>query len=263
VHSSCEWCFVHAACRRCDRILWKSTVKPDPEEHALLDVRARTRVGTILSQAFRPITRARRDSSSSLTTEDTPALPSRPKPSPITSVPFVKAATEHGHDFQGPVSFRVPKSPNVLRHSRSIDMVPTKEMPDPPKTPEHGLNPPFHRRSFTDTHLDFGSPDTSSIPTSPAMKSETPDTPPPVPPKDSTPTPPATTRWGRFFPFRRDTSVSVATMSEGLHTPPGPAPPAKGDVVCLSYRSLDDREMRVLEGRSDHRPVIGSYAVYI
>jgi hypothetical protein len=36
-----------------------------------------------------------------------------------------------------------------------------------------------------------------------------------------------------------------------------------GDVVCLSYATLDDRGMRRLEGRSDHRPVVGSYAVYV
>ena len=39
--------------------------------------------------------------------------------------------------------------------------------------------------------------------------------------------------------------------------------PRKGDVVCLSYRTLDDRGMRQLEGRSDHRPVIGMYAIYV
>lgn len=32
--------------------------------------------------------------------------------------------------------------------------------------------------------------------------------------------------------------------------------PRKGEVHCLLYKSLDDREMRALEGRSDHRPVI-------
>ncbi|KAI9512954.1 hypothetical protein F5148DRAFT_560300 [Russula earlei] len=37
----------------------------------------------------------------------------------------------------------------------------------------------------------------------------------------------------------------------------------KGDVACLSYRTLDDRGMRRLEGRSDHRPVIGVYAIYV
>lgn len=39
--------------------------------------------------------------------------------------------------------------------------------------------------------------------------------------------------------------------------------PRKGDVVCLSYGTLDDQGMGKLGGRSDHRPVIGSYAVYL
>lgn len=38
---------------------------------------------------------------------------------------------------------------------------------------------------------------------------------------------------------------------------------AKGDVVCLNYNTLDDRGMRRLEGRSDHRPVMGTYLVYV
>jgi len=182
----------------------------------------------------------------------------------MPTVPLVKAATEHGHDSQSLVSVNVTKSPNVLRHSRSIDTVPTKKMSDPSRASVNGLNHFVPRRSSTDAQrpspLDLGLPDTGSTPTSPAVKSETHDIPPPVPPKDSTPTPPASTRWGRFFPFRRDTSVST---SESLHVPSGPPPPARGDVVCLSYRSLDDREMNLLQGRSDHRPVIGSYAVYI
>lgn len=32
--------------------------------------------------------------------------------------------------------------------------------------------------------------------------------------------------------------------------------PKRGKIECLLYKSLDDREMRLLEGRSDHRPVI-------
>ena len=35
----------------------------------------------------------------------------------------------------------------------------------------------------------------------------------------------------------------------------------KGDIVCLDYNTLDDREMHRLEGRSDHRPVIGTYVI--
>ena len=32
--------------------------------------------------------------------------------------------------------------------------------------------------------------------------------------------------------------------------------PTRGQIECLLYKSLDDREMRLLEGRSDHRPVV-------
>ncbi|UZJ54814.1 hypothetical protein CBS101457_004134 [Exobasidium rhododendri] len=32
--------------------------------------------------------------------------------------------------------------------------------------------------------------------------------------------------------------------------------PRRGQIECMLYKSLDDREMRLLEGRSDHRPVI-------
>lgn len=41
--------------------------------------------------------------------------------------------------------------------------------------------------------------------------------------------------------------------------------PRKGEIECLLYKSLNDREMRMLEGRSDHRPVIfvGSVGVGI
>ncbi|PWZ03233.1 hypothetical protein BCV70DRAFT_13708 [Testicularia cyperi] len=38
--------------------------------------------------------------------------------------------------------------------------------------------------------------------------------------------------------------------------PPPLVGPRKGRIECLLYKSLDDREMRLLEGRSDHRPVI-------
>lgn len=37
----------------------------------------------------------------------------------------------------------------------------------------------------------------------------------------------------------------------------------KGEVDCLQYTTLDDAAMRKLEGRSDHRPIIWSGAVYI
>lgn len=88
--------------------------------------------------------------------------------------------------------------------------------------------------------------------------------PPPVPPKDGLPNiPPVTSLWKNFsfLPFLRD------TLPQTGYPPIPDSPPAllprRGDVVCLGYNTLDDRQMRRLEGKSDHRPVIGAYALYI
>ncbi|KAJ7032469.1 inositol polyphosphate phosphatase [Mycena alexandri] len=72
-------------------------------------------------------------------------------------------------------------------------------------------------------------------------------------------------RW-RFFPSflshnstqsgsSQDPSVSIDTIP--------PRIPRRGEVQCLNYNTLDDRGMRRLEGRSDHRPVIAAYVVYV
>jgi hypothetical protein len=59
-----------------------------------------------------------------------------------------------------------------------------------------------------------------------------------------------------------DDPAELSTSSGGPDVVTESPRPRKGDVVCLSYRTLDDRGMRRLEGRSDHRPVIGVYAIY-
>ncbi|KAG8758941.1 hypothetical protein FRC14_007075 [Serendipita sp. 396] len=66
-------------------------------------------------------------------------------------------------------------------------------------------------------------------------------------------------------------SFSMASSPPPVATPEpvlpvyGPAPKIykRGEVRCLSYSTLSDREMRRLEARSDHRPVIGRFAVYV
>ncbi|KAJ3509060.1 hypothetical protein NLJ89_g5423 [Agrocybe chaxingu] len=70
--------------------------------------------------------------------------------------------------------------------------------------------------------------------------------------------------WRSFIPA----FLSPTHNQPNVPPPEPPEPPAvplhqKGDVVCLSYNTLDDRGMRRLEGRSDHRPVIGSYVAYV
>lgn len=78
-------------------------------------------------------------------------------------------------------------------------------------------------------------------------------------------------RW-RLLPFFRGES-SHTTSADGLASASGEleemspssivCKPRKGDVICLGYDSLDDKAMRRLEGRSDHRPVVGSFAIYL
>lgn len=71
-------------------------------------------------------------------------------------------------------------------------------------------------------------------------------------------------------PVARNWFLQLLSQLDSPSTPGVPDPPPvslprhrKGDVDCLSYRTLDDRDMRKLDGRSDHRPVIGVYAVYV
>ena len=74
---------------------------------------------------------------------------------------------------------------------------------------------------------------------------------------------------------RRWFSLQFLSVIHTLHTGPSPVvqpqqaispvPPLhrKGDMVCIAYETLSDKEMRRLEGRSDHRPVMGHYAVFV
>lgn len=70
----------------------------------------------------------------------------------------------------------------------------------------------------------------------------------------------------RFLPsFLSPTMSRTSTIEsdEGSLSPP--TPPIvhrRGDVECMEYNTLDDRRMRRLEGRSDHRPVFGSFVAY-
>ncbi|XP_006459141.1 hypothetical protein AGABI2DRAFT_218097 [Agaricus bisporus var. bisporus H97] len=90
----------------------------------------------------------------------------------------------------------------------------------------------------------------------------------------STTTKPAERRASEHPSPKRTTSRSFWDLLPSFLSPPhSPATadlipaefrqPRKGDVVCLSYGTLDDQGMSKLGGRSDHRPVIGSYAVYL
>ncbi|KAG8213211.1 hypothetical protein J3R82DRAFT_11676 [Butyriboletus roseoflavus] len=244
----------------CDRILWKSTVKPDvgnAEPDAVEMTRQRTRVGTLISQAMRPFSiRVRHDSGSSLHAE---VVSSSAKQDYFSRL-AMKTTTGNR-----PLSLNIPKPPRIPTRTRSTETV--DQVQDDshisvrPSTLASDDTP---RVSSTDAQkaLEAGS-ESSSLRSIPMLRSDSfIDSPPPVPPKDPLPTPPSSNRW-RFFPFRRDTFQSIATQESAVSTVICAPQPAKGDIVCLDYSSLDDRGMRLLEGRSDHRPVIGSYAVYL
>lgn len=220
--------------------------------------RQRTRVGTLISQAIRPFSvRVRRDSGGSPNAEVTSTAKQD-----YFSRPVAKTATGNR-----PLSLNIPKPPRIPIQTRSTETV------DHVQDERHPFLRPATQGSDNSTHvsstdvlttqkaLDAGS-ESPSLPSIPVLRSDgLPERPPPVPPKDPLPTPPSS-RW-RFFPFRKDTFQSITTQESAVSTLNLGPHPAKGEVVCLSYSSLDDHGMRLLEGRSDHRPVIGSYAVYL
>ena len=143
-----------------------------------------------------------------------------------------------------------------LRHSASVDHLSSQQ------------RPPSGVR--TRSHLFLERPRSRQVslqsgrsPLSTTFRPE--DVPPPVPPKDGPPIlPPISSFWKNIGLFFRD-NVPQQAEPERPPTPESPPPPQhrRGDVVCLAYNTLDDRQMRRLEGKSDHRPVIGAYALYI
>ncbi|EGN98984.1 hypothetical protein SERLA73DRAFT_122843 [Serpula lacrymans var. lacrymans S7.3] len=236
----------------CDRILWKSTVVPSLGDDDCIPENSgpKTRVGNFFS-ALRPHSRIRRDSSNSTLQEDIITPSHRTSiDTNIANTSIIDIYSGHGYPHAGSTQL----SPKFLHHSRSTERLPQRKqtlVPPRPSTQYAGYNARLEGQS-----ADINSPNLESVfQPSPLVTNEASlDTPPPVPPKDSV------ARW-RFFPFRRETSQTIVLLEE----PPAEVTPLpqKGDIVCLSYNTLDDRGMRRLEGRSDHRPVIGSYAIYL
>ncbi|KAG8908354.1 hypothetical protein FRB99_007281 [Tulasnella sp. 403] len=66
-----------------------------------------------------------------------------------------------------------------------------------------------------------------------------------------------------FGGSREPHNVTQSSITVAEPLPLGPPLHRKGDVVCLRYDTLDDRQMGRLEARSDHRPVRGDFAVYL
>ena len=257
---------------RCDRILWKSTVEPGPEpdhdEPGALHPKAKTRVGQLLASFMR----YRKGSSTSpeVSNYAHPSGPSRDDGStPLQSAPnspvsipgngkeSIHLSQSVTPEFPEVVMSSFWESANAANTNRALDASPRSFSLDQGKPDGKGLSK--HR----------GPSRTWTTPTKPRLSME------PVPtttfPKDDQLVKNVASRW-RLIPFFRGDSnnttapvdpTSPSGESTEMTASPTTRKPRKGDVVCLGYDSLDDRAMRRLEGRSDHRPVIGSFAIYL
>ena len=285
---------VHGWDGRCDRILWKSSVKPRLDDEDEDPAQHRTQFGQLFVNAWRTIaSRSRRGSTTSSRSTELSPSPSihtydsgLPPISPSDSVALARSISgtpNLSSPSQGARRNRRPKSveisstssPDSLFRSQSSTYLDqsltfTPHLPPISFTPPRPNNTPsVPVRSSTSPELTSPTP----FPFAPMTASprQSSDTPPPVPPKDPVHTMSTPYRW-RFLPFMgRDTTSgsqsgtpAPSEFGHGRDAPGAPAhKPKRGEVVCLSYQTLDDRGMRRLEGRSDHRPVIGSYAIYI
>jgi hypothetical protein len=324
----------------CDRILFKSTVKPDPEPEDDPHAAPQRTAVSMIAQAWRSF---KRTSSNSLRSVSTPTSASTIATATTNSFPSAPAAVDPDPD-----AARFPPTPYVPRRKRprprSIDIAtlpsssrPTSLITSRPassvsaqahhfpdaKGNRDVLPPNAPARTLTDSSTPALNPDqhfhepslTATTPV-PSLASST-TTSFSVPSSASSTAASGGSR-GQTHPRWRmlsflsrdaeaardiaeaaavaaaastpvadadaDADVEPATRSMAAAAAPPPPPllplpgsgldgasagaaessrPRKGDVVCLSYRTLDDRGMRRLEGRSDHRPVIGVYAIYV
>ncbi|KAJ7219954.1 inositol polyphosphate phosphatase [Mycena pura] len=226
----------------CDRILWKTTVQPDPEpeeeELGLSTSRPRTRMGQFLANAFRPLAnRGRRASYSSFTSATSVA----------TSATNADLSVTDSSPSSPEQVTRFAKPQGRFTSSRSSEMFNvTGKAPTPART-------------LSDEALQYTNSASHSSPANrPRRVTLSPETLTSVlQPHSRVATP---FRW-RFFPsfLTSSSSQDPSFLSDATPT----KSPSRGEVICLNYDTLDDRGMRRLEGRSDHRPVIASYAVYI
>ncbi|TFK70303.1 DNase I-like protein [Pluteus cervinus] len=196
----------------CDRILWKSTVQPEPDIPREFEFKPRSRVGIFFANAMRPLSSlGRRDSvSAAISPPSSSCGSSTSLDTPQPSTSRLANGQRHDTNKQGLRRYNSDASPH----------------------PHAGQTPP---RSST----------------GPAVQTLGSASQPVVPPPASL--------LSRFLP----NFLHGAPPPPNIETREVIPSHKKGDVVCLSYDTLDDRGMRRLEGRSDHRPVMGVYAVYL
>jgi hypothetical protein len=216
--------------------MWKSTVEPPPEvedEQEANLTRPRNRVGQFFANAFRPLSRARVSSLGSVDSSD------RSEISSMGDNPSTLQTSETGSPVSG------SSGPHSAQRSSSL----------PAESWSAAVEQPKPRVPRANSHdREIGTRGTGLSPAKvQQLNAAAEDV--PLPLLQTNPS----SRW-RLFQFRSRDGPPPNNTSEPDHVRPTPR---KGDVVCLSYDTLDDKGMRRLEGRSDHRPVIGSYAVYL
>jgi endonuclease/exonuclease/phosphatase family protein len=318
----------------CDRILFKSTVMPDPEPEEDTHAAPQRNAVSLLAHAWRSF---RRSSTSSLrsthnapansTTVPTSSSPSNPIPStspadsepsnaaqphfPTPYVPRRKRVRPHSIDV---AALAPPSQPTSLTSARpgTSSGVQTqrpsgiKGSTPPNLPPRKPTAPPALAISSHQHHREPAAPFASNTRGGPSPTSSSDGPSSVTAPHGSGGSGRGHPRWRLMSFLSRDaeaardatgpsdhvtTSASAAAATatvnadadsstrmpmttapsssspvgepDGASAAAGPSRPRKGDVVCLSYRTLDDRAMRRLEGRSDHRPVIGVYAIYV
>jgi hypothetical protein len=271
---------------RCDRILWKSTVEPDPDseddESEAPHPKARTRVGQFFASfkmRYRKGSYGPRTSPEVSNHGHVPPVPSRDEvPTPFYSPPGSPMPTPGGgKDLILFSRFVAPeRSASGIFRSSSADNFNDANLNQTPgvgplrsfsvdRAESEGKSPPKHRGpSYTGaTPTKSGTLSAAPLPTESVPTITT--------PKDDQVVRNGPPRW-RILPFFRGDPSQTTVPADPASTPEESTEmtassttyrPRKGDVVCLGYDSLDDKAMRRLEGRSDHRPVIGSFAIYL
>ncbi|KAK0449959.1 inositol polyphosphate phosphatase [Armillaria borealis] len=249
----------------CDRILWKSTVIPEPEPKLELPEphsRARTRMGQFFAHAFRPLSARRRESSGSLTS-GTISTPPSTTDSPRASRDILHNTSPFSR-FTNPVQHPNTQLPEhtTIPYTTSTAQFPITETP--PSLPRSNSNDIDIRRHHSASLTTDPTPPrrASTSHTTNSEGNQNPFAPLDRAIRDHTQRISTPSRW-RFFPFLSHNNSSTTNPLEVDRENTRTEVRRKGDVICLSYDTLDDRGMRGLEGRSDHRPVIGSYAVYV
>ncbi|KAH8979602.1 DNase I-like protein [Lactarius hatsudake] len=265
----------------CDRILFKSTVEPEPEDEDDAPAAPRTAV-SLLAQAWRTF---RRTSSASLRSTATATTSASTTPSNASSAIISPADAE-------------PDSPATARPSQS-QMQPTPYVPRRRRPRPRSIDAAAMQQAPLASSRPGTSPTNgarSAPPVTPARAQTAPTAPLTAGPEPHAGTPAGSSsstdgggdagggggggvhqRW-RLLSFLSRDGEATRDVDDAVAPTPSSASssghdavmnaveaprPRKGDVLCLSYRTLDDRGMRRLEGRSDHRPVIGVYAIYV